>query len=83
MKSISEGYGYNERLLPGGLRAFFHLARFRWLQRELQRRGITPASVLELGGFDVNDQATQPPGPLESVASKDVRDQFKRPSSQG
>jgi 2-polyprenyl-3-methyl-5-hydroxy-6-metoxy-1,4-benzoquinol methylase len=52
MKSISEGFGYNERLFSGGLRAFFHLARFPWFQRELQRRGITPENVLELGCFD-------------------------------
>lgn len=52
MKSISEGHGYNERLFSGGLRAFFHLARFRWFQSELQRRRITPQRVLELGCFD-------------------------------
>jgi cyclopropane fatty-acyl-phospholipid synthase-like methyltransferase len=52
MKSIHEGFGYNERLFSGGVRAFFHLARFRWFQNELQRRGIMPRKVLELGCFD-------------------------------
>ena len=52
MKSISEGFGYNERLFSGGIRAFFHLARFRWFQNELKSRRISPQKVLELGCFD-------------------------------
>ncbi len=53
MKSIAEGFGYNERLFSGGLRGWFHLARFRWLRQTLESLPSPPKSrVLEIGCFD-------------------------------
>lgn len=44
---------YNDRLFSGGgLRAFYHLARFRWFRAQVTRRGCQTDSVLELGCFD-------------------------------
>lgn len=44
--------GYNQRLFGGGPRAWYHLARFRWIQAEVTRRGCRTDSLLELGCFD-------------------------------
>ena len=44
--------GYNQRLFSGGPRAWYHLARFRWIQAEVARRGCRTDSLLELGCFD-------------------------------
>jgi len=53
MKRAGEAAGYNERLFFGNrIRAFVHLARFRWFQRQMKLRGIKPRCVLELGCFD-------------------------------
>jgi len=47
-----ENKSYNERLFSGGIRTFFHAARFRWLQKSMLRLNIHSGSVLELGCFD-------------------------------
>ncbi len=43
---------YNERLFSGGIRSYFHFARFLWVQKQIRRLGIYPRSVLELGCYD-------------------------------
>ena len=43
---------YNDRLFKRGLRSFFHLARFRWLELMLNRYEPSVDLVLELGCFD-------------------------------
>lgn len=43
---------YNQRLFSGGPRAWYHLARFRWVQTEVARRCCRTDSLLELGCFD-------------------------------
>lgn len=52
MKSLRDGYGYNERLFAGGIRSMFHLARFKWFISEIKKRNCVADSVLELGCFD-------------------------------
>lgn len=52
MKSIKDGFGYNDRLFSGGIRSKLHLARFNWISAEIIKREIEPYSVLELGCFD-------------------------------
>jgi SAM-dependent methyltransferase len=52
MKSMKEGYGYNERLFSGGLRGKLHAARFQWLAAEIASLDCPVTSVLELGCFD-------------------------------
>ena len=52
MKSLSDGYGYNERLFSGGLRSKLHFARFQWLSAEISKLNVPIESVLELGCFD-------------------------------
>jgi len=52
MKSLEDGYGYNERLFSGGLRSKLHLARFHWLSAEIAKLHLPVDSVLELGCFD-------------------------------
>jgi len=52
MKSIKDGYGYNERLFSGGLRSKLHLARFHWVASEIVKQNCKLDSVLELGCFD-------------------------------
>lgn len=52
MKRVAGPPFYNERLFSGGLRTFFHLARFRWLKDSLHRLNCPQDSVLELGCFD-------------------------------
>src|SRR6267142_3986212 len=43
---------YNERLFSGGLRSRLHFARFHWIRGELERLGVKPTRVLELGCYD-------------------------------
>lgn len=52
MKSIKDGYGYNERLFSGGLRGKLHLARFHWFLSAVKSQNCRTDSVLELGCFD-------------------------------
>jgi 2-polyprenyl-3-methyl-5-hydroxy-6-metoxy-1,4-benzoquinol methylase len=52
MKSLTNGYGYNERLFSGGLRGKLHFARFQWFLSEVTKRNCATDSVLELGCFD-------------------------------
>jgi hypothetical protein len=47
-----ETKSYNERLFSGGIRTFFHAARFRWLQKSMQQLNLQQGTVLELGCFD-------------------------------
>jgi hypothetical protein len=48
----SEKKTYNERLFSGGIRKYFHEARFVWLRKALKKLDIRQASVLELGCYD-------------------------------
>ena len=61
--------GYNERLFSGsGLRNYYHLARYRWLQKtlsELPRQ--EPLSVVELGCFDAKSLNYLPVRPQQYV----------------
>lgn len=43
---------YNDRLFSGGLRSYFHFARFHWIADEIKRLNLPCESVLELGCFD-------------------------------
>ncbi len=52
VKSLADGYGYNQRLFSGGLRGRLHFARFKWFQSELKRLDSPIDRVLELGCFD-------------------------------
>lgn len=52
MRSQADGYGYNERLFSGGLRGYFHTARYRYVRDAIKRYKIDTRSVLELGCFD-------------------------------
>ena len=46
---LIEGKTYDQRLFSGGLRSYFHLARFHWLRRNTE--GLS-GDVLELGCFN-------------------------------
>jgi hypothetical protein len=48
----AESKSYNERLFKGGIRKYFHEARYIWIQKALKRLAIVQATVLELGCFD-------------------------------
>jgi 2-polyprenyl-3-methyl-5-hydroxy-6-metoxy-1,4-benzoquinol methylase len=52
MKNKADGYGYNERLFDGGIRAFLHTARFRFVRDAIRKHSIAHGAVLELGCFD-------------------------------
>ena len=52
MKTMADGYGYNERLFNGGIRSYFHWARFRWLQQNIRTRGCKTGTMIEIGCFD-------------------------------
>jgi len=67
MKSLQDGYGYNERLFSGGLRGRLHIARFNWLAREIADRKCPSNSVLELGCFDGKAIAYLPAKPARYV----------------
>ena len=43
---------YNDRLFSGGIRKWFHMARFRWLGRTCSKYAPNPDCVVELGCFD-------------------------------
>lgn len=47
-----QGSNYNQRLFSGGLRGFFHRARFNWLSQNLREMGGPQDSVIELGCYD-------------------------------
>lgn len=47
-----ETKSYNERLFSGGIRTFFHAARFRWLFHSMQKLNLKQGTVVELGCFD-------------------------------
>ena len=44
--------GYNERIFGGGLRAYLHTGRFRWLRSRLADSPGAGETVIELGCFD-------------------------------
>lgn len=67
MKNRKKGHGYNERLFSGGLRTWFHLARFDWLLAELKNRRCSAASIVELGCFDGKLLDFLPQSPLRYV----------------
>ena len=52
MKSLKDGYGYNERLFSGGLRSKSHFARFQRFLSEVARLKCSTDSILGLGCFD-------------------------------
>jgi len=55
MKSLADGYGYNERIFESkGLRSYFHLARFRWLREKIAvyHGADRVGRAMELGCFD-------------------------------
>jgi 2-polyprenyl-3-methyl-5-hydroxy-6-metoxy-1,4-benzoquinol methylase len=53
MKSLKDGYGYNERLFSGvGLRSKLHFSRFKWFLAAVTKLNCPIDSVLELGCFD-------------------------------
>lgn len=52
MKNQKDGFGYNERLFSGGLRGWFHSARFHWVIHQVSKHKCSTSSVLELGCFD-------------------------------
>lgn len=52
MKNQKDGFGYNERLFSGGLRTWFHTARFKWVSEKLYQYECPARHVLELGCFD-------------------------------
>lgn len=47
-----QGNNYNQRLFSGGLRGFFHQARFNWLSQSLGEAGGPQENVIELGCYD-------------------------------
>ncbi len=49
---MKKSSGYNERIFGGGLRAYVHTSRFKWVQRVCKRRGQDLSRVFELGCFD-------------------------------
>jgi SAM-dependent methyltransferase len=51
MKSRDK-FGYNERLFSGWLRKHLHLARFRWVIKQISKLRCPYDSVLELGCYD-------------------------------
>ena len=52
LRSIT-GNAYNERLFSGwGPRAAYHLSRYRWLAREIQKLNLPHPRIIELGCFD-------------------------------
>jgi 2-polyprenyl-3-methyl-5-hydroxy-6-metoxy-1,4-benzoquinol methylase len=48
----SENKSYNERLFKGGVRKYFHEARFFWLRKKLRKLSVDHGSVVELGCHD-------------------------------
>lgn len=63
MKPVFEK-SYNERLFSGGLRSWFHLARFRWLREKCLQYNADLSVVVELGCYDgpAIDYLPAPPG---------------------
>jgi hypothetical protein len=55
--------GYNERLFSGGLRGWFHLARFKWLARKCAEFKPDTSTVVELGCFDARSIGWLTPAP--------------------
>lgn len=51
MKKFAEA-GYNERLFSGGIRTWFHLARFDWTAGAMRRHAVPCRDILEFGCFD-------------------------------
>jgi hypothetical protein len=47
-----ENKSYNERLFKGGIRKYFHEARYIWIQKAIKRLAIKKSTVLELGCYD-------------------------------
>lgn len=43
---------YNDRIFSSGIRKKIHLARFRWLQKEINTLSVKHKSVIELGCYD-------------------------------
>ena len=61
--------GYNERLFSGsGLRNYYHLARYRWLQKTVgELQPTKPLRVVELGCFDAKSLNYFPERPQQYV----------------
>ena len=51
---------YNKRLFSGGVRRYFHEARFIWLKRQISRLAPDAKSAIELGCFDAKSLAYLP-----------------------
>jgi hypothetical protein len=56
---------YNERLFTGGLRGWFHLARFHWLRRQCLIQRVDTCRVVELGCYDARSVDYLPTKPAE------------------
>lgn len=56
---------YNQRLFSGGLRGWFHMARFVWLRRKCEEFGADTSCVVELGCFDARSIEHLPTPPAE------------------
>lgn len=44
--------GYNERLFDGGVRGYFHGARYKWISESIKNINCPVESIIELGCFD-------------------------------
>lgn len=57
---------YNERLFErGGLRGWFHIGRFRWLKKTIEKEMVNQDVVIELGCFDGRSLSYLPELPKE------------------
>jgi len=52
VKNAQDGFGYNERLFSGGFRGYLHLARFKWVSRQIKKTNCATRTVLEIGCYD-------------------------------
>lgn len=56
---------YNERLFNGGIRKWFHTARFRWLKKKCIQHKVSLDFVIEIGCFDARSLDFFPEAPKE------------------
>lgn len=65
--------GYNERLFKGsGLRNFYHMARFKWVNAKLAQFVQGPLRIFELGCFDGRVLDQLPPERIEDYLGIDA-----------